>query len=79
MYFVKLGILVVGAAPPSANGLTCEVDVWSYSPDVRWITSALVRRCCVERVVIGRADNRCRGQRRSIVLAVEVKGFMLVV
>ncbi len=27
----------------------------------------------------GRADKRCRGQRRSIVLAVEVRGFILVV
>jgi len=29
--------------------------------------------------VSGRADKRCRGQRRSIVLAVEVRGFILVV
>jgi len=40
--------------------------------------SALVRRC-PERVVSGRAGKRCRGQRRSIVLAVEVRGFILVV
>lgn len=38
----------------------------------------MVRRC-PERVVSGRADKRCRGQRRSIVLAVEVRGFILVV
>jgi hypothetical protein len=29
--------------------------------------------------VSGRAGKRCRGQRRSIVLAVEVRGFILVV
>lgn len=40
--------------------------------------SALVRRC-PERLVSGRAGKRCRGQRRSIVLAVEVRGFILVV
>lgn len=40
--------------------------------------SALVRRC-EERVGSGRAGKCCRGQMRSIVLAVEVRGFILVV
>lgn len=45
------------------------------------MASAFVRRCVVveERIVSGTAGNRCRGQRRSMMLAVEVRGFIAVV
>ena len=40
--------------------------------------SALPRRCCAEREVMGKAGSRCRGHSRSIVLDLERRGFILV-